>query len=349
MGGKGYIKRRKIGAKKVEYFDWLLEGDKRRLALFTVYAGGDKRKGAHQMWQHQQEFWNAKPEDRNYLAYQYDFATMRWGGRDARRPRESLLLKRSHPDSIRNKLTERWPSGKKYLTSSETNLLFQELFGDVWKRKRQTAYDEGILKRELTSGLRYLWFNPPPIGIDVRPQDAGTKHAEYYGKYAAMPRRCHKPGASWEPEKSEVFAWMSEQTGNSDLAWLAAEYRRITRFGTDPENPRSIWVYDKKTRQTMGIEVWRAENPSKHELEKEAKRKELERRKAELTKLIERRRFEEEWSKIDEEAERAWQKVEENWQKEQREKEEQKQRDDRHRLEAEKLRDLQRIAILKLL
>jgi hypothetical protein len=74
--------------------------------------------------------------------------------------------------------------------------------------------------------------------------------------YGDMPRLQHVPGEDFDPEQSQVFKFMLERSGNTDLDWAQAEYYRVKVFGMSPDRPRAILIYDPKTCETLGKITW---------------------------------------------------------------------------------------------
>jgi hypothetical protein len=69
-----------------------------------------------------------------------------------------------------------------------------------------------------------------------------------------MPRGLkHKPGERYVAGDSQVLKWMAEKSGITDLDWLEAEFSRVRKFGTSPDDPKAVIIYDPKTAETIGI------------------------------------------------------------------------------------------------
>jgi hypothetical protein len=169
-------------------------------------------------------------------------------------------------DNLRNFLNN--SLGDRYVTTEELEAILASKYPAEkvpTKLMRARNPKREILKFHPTVRRWSKWGMPTP---DFEAADLTGKIAQRVELYGRMPRLKHKPGQKFLLEASEILQWMSQQSGETDLAVVAAEWNRFPRVWVNSVSSesdfeknlsRAVIVFDRGTGEHLGIITYQDE------------------------------------------------------------------------------------------
>ncbi len=239
------------------------------IAHFQKCYRGCTAEKANRLLHNEQQLWQ---RDRERCRLWHDPKRESWKGRKTQAATKLIgLPTEGGKDNLNNFLNS--SIGNRYLTTAELKALLESKYGaDKLETKYKRARDprRQILKYHGSVHRWNLWSSPEPNAEDFALEPVDGKYGVRLHLYGLMPRGLkHKPGEKFVREESQVLQWMSQRSGETDLAVVDAEYNRLPRSSFNSDNPddkdaneiidRAIRLYDRGTGETIGILTYRAE------------------------------------------------------------------------------------------
>jgi hypothetical protein len=218
----------------------------------------DRKKASSLVFQEQNQYYTNPERARIYC----DQLTNAWHGRKIKAGREMFGLRRKgdNPNSLRNKLNA---LGDRSYTSTEIRAAIQNLTGckesEIESKATQARIKKIIVRCPVTNTWRRKGA-PLPDPSEYGPGNGESKQAHYVRLYGQMPRLSHKPFADYSAKDSEVIAYILAQSGNTDLEWSEAEFNRVKRYGTSPDDKKAVMIYDGGDGKWLGVLTYTCEN-----------------------------------------------------------------------------------------